>query len=70
MSEGIIWRQNLDVVGRESGFSRPYGNSCSGLTSSEVPYYSVTVEFNQEPLDAPFLNGLFSRGFPSGKTAH
>ena len=25
---------------------------------------------NQEPLDAPFLNGLFSRGFSRGKTAH
>ena len=24
----------------------------------------------QEPLNAPFLNGLFSRGFSRGKTAH
>ena len=24
----------------------------------------------QEPLNAPFLNGLFSRGFSKGKTAH
>ena len=25
---------------------------------------------SQEPLNAPFLNGLFSRGFSGGKTAH
>ena len=24
----------------------------------------------QEPLNAPFLNGLFCRGFSRGKTAH
>ena len=24
----------------------------------------------QEPLNAPFLNGLFSRGFSRGETAH
>ena len=26
--------------------------------------------FDQEPLNAHFLNGLFSRGFSSAKTAH
>ena len=40
------------------------GESQRSLTSHTL------VVLNQEPLNAPFLNGLFSRGFSRGKMAH
>ena len=33
------------------------------------PFFCLFAPVNQEPLNAPFLNGLFSTGFSRGKTA-
>ena len=38
------------------------GTLCVKTSSGHFPEY-------REPLNAPFLNGLFSRGFSRGKTA-
>ena len=40
----------------------------SGSLSPKTAAFIYTLY--QEPLNAPFLNGLFSRGFSREKTAH
>ena len=65
--------------GNIGGFLASEGGSCHrGFTIVSTILY-LQLEINlpqekclsvQEPLNAPFLNGLFSRGFSRGKTAH
>ena len=42
----------------------------SGPVRDTRPYHAIPFRESQEPLNGPFLNGLFSRGFSRGKTAH
>ena len=55
--------QILSSQGKKRTF-RPLSSLFSAFSSLKETYGF------QEPLNAPFLNVLFSRGFSGGKTAH